>query len=159
MQRPRRQAASQAMEKMLRIREWEELPENSKRFRECAKQIEQEFRSEVKQRHVRTEDLDMQEDSSTEESEDDYETANESFVSDDCSSGDGEYVPPEDEEEVQEALDDVDASDGASEQESVPEESNTVESEAASIAETEEYDETVSGDASTDASLASTEAQ
>ena len=157
MQRPRRQAASEAMDKIQRIREWEELPETSKRFRDCAKQIEQEFRSEVKQREVRSEDLDL--DSHTEESEDEYETADVSFVSDDCASADGEYVPPEDEEEVQEALDDIDASDGASEQESVPEQSQEVESDAASLASTEIYAETVSGDASSDASLAATQVQ
>ena len=162
MQRPRRHAATEAMEKIMRIREWEELPENSKRFRQCAQQIEEEFRSEVKTREVRKEDLDLEDDSSTEASEEDYETAQESFVSDDCddcSSGDGEDVPEDDEEEVQEAMDAIEASEGASEQESVPDLIDTVDSDAVSIATTENYAESVSGDASTAASLAETVAQ
>jgi hypothetical protein len=43
---PKRKAASDALEKIQRVREWEEMPECSKRFRECAAQIEAEFKAE-----------------------------------------------------------------------------------------------------------------
>ena len=46
MQRPRRQAAAAALESMRRVHEWEDMSENSKRFRECAAQIEAEFQNE-----------------------------------------------------------------------------------------------------------------
>jgi len=43
VKRPRRQAAQVAVEKMRDIMEWEELPENSQRFMECAALIDSEI--------------------------------------------------------------------------------------------------------------------
>ena len=48
MHRPRRQAALAAMDNIQRLREWEEMNEISKRFRECVSQINSEFRAEEK---------------------------------------------------------------------------------------------------------------
>jgi len=90
MLRPRRQAAVAAVEKMQRIREWEEMPETSKRFRECAAAIEEEFRAEVRHKHVRAEDIESDD---GEQSSEEYASANESFVSSDCESDSSEYVP------------------------------------------------------------------
>ena len=50
--RPRRQAAQLALEKMRDIMEWEELPENSQRFMECAALIDSEFEAEVRHKSV-----------------------------------------------------------------------------------------------------------
>ena len=85
MQRPRRQAALAAMDSIRRVREWEEMNENSKRFRECAAQIDAEFRAEEKQRAVRSEDLDADGEDEAEscEEEEAFLSANDSFVSDD----------------------------------------------------------------------------
>ena len=85
MQRPRRQAALAAMDNIRRVREWEEMSESSKRFRECAAQIDAEFRSEEKQRAVRSEDLDPDGEDETESGDEEaYFSANDSFVSDDA---------------------------------------------------------------------------
>jgi hypothetical protein len=97
MHRPRRAAAQMALEKIQRVREWEEMPENSKRFRECAAQIEREFRSEEIHRRVRPEDLPQEEHGCSSEEEyheakEDFEDAN-SFVSEDCESETSEYRP------------------------------------------------------------------
>jgi hypothetical protein len=95
MQRERRQAATNALQKIQRIREWEDMPENSKRFRECAARIEAEFRAEERQQQVLPEDIPSD---GVDESSDEYESANESFVS---SAGEEisecEYVPGNDE--------------------------------------------------------------
>jgi hypothetical protein len=110
MQRPRRQAAVAAMENIRRVREWEEMNESSKRFRECAAQIDSEFRAEEKQRAVRSEDLDPDgedEAESGDESEDAYFSANDSFVSDDGVSEASEYTPCN--AEAQEADEEEDA--------------------------------------------------
>lgn len=108
MERPRRQAAIVASEKMLRIREWEELPENSKRFRECAARIEAEFRAEERNRHVREEDIASE--CEDEESADEYMSADEDFVSSDSESQSSEYVPhAEDIEAAQEEEEEDDA--------------------------------------------------
>ena len=61
MQRPRRQAAQDAVAKMRDVFEWEQLPESSQRFRECAAQIDAELRAEVKQKSVLVSDLDPDE--------------------------------------------------------------------------------------------------
>lgn len=95
MQRQRREAATNALQKIQRIREWEEMSENSKRFRECAAAIEAEFRSEERQKHVVPEDIPSD---GVDESSDEYESANESFVS--CASeevSECEYEPADDE--------------------------------------------------------------
>lgn len=94
MERPKRQAAVAALQKMHRIREWEELPENSKRFRECAAAIEAEFRNEERFQNVRAEDIASDIASNAdEESSDEYMSANESFVSSESVSESSEYVP------------------------------------------------------------------
>ena len=106
MQRPRRQAAVAAMENIRRVREWEDMHENSKRFRECAAQIDAEFRAEERQHAVKAEDLatDAEDGSdAAEASEDEYMSANDSFVSDDGESEDGEYAPDKEDEEAAEA--------------------------------------------------------
>jgi hypothetical protein len=95
MQRPRRQAAQDALVKMRDVLEWEELPESSRRFRECAEQIDSELRAEVRQKSVLVSDLDPDEgceDSVTEES-----VTGQAH----CGDGDGEldapdYFDPED---------------------------------------------------------------
>jgi hypothetical protein len=52
MQRPRRQAAEDALAKMRDVFEWEQLSENSKRFKECAARIDTELRAELQQKSV-----------------------------------------------------------------------------------------------------------
>jgi hypothetical protein len=94
MERPRRQAAVEAIAKIQRVREWETLPESSKRFRECAAQIEAEFRAEERGQNVSADDLDADGAcESDEEQSDAYSDANESFVDDDYESEDTEYHP------------------------------------------------------------------
>jgi hypothetical protein len=131
MQRPRRQAALAAMDNIRRVREWEDMNESSKRFRECAAQIDAEFRAEEKQRAVRSEDLEPDgedEAESGDEAEDAYLSANDSFVSDDGVSEASEYTPSnaeaqeaeadEDEADEEEDADEEDAVESVSEEES-----------------------------------------
>ena len=112
VQRPRRQAAVAAMENIRRVREWEEMSESSKRFRECAAQIDAEFDAEVKQRCVKTEDLEPDDAVMLSDDEDDekdeYFSANDSFVSDDDVSEASEYVPGAEEANAAEAEEDAD---------------------------------------------------
>ena len=76
MQRPpKRKAACDALHKIQRVREWEEMPESSKRFRACAAQIEAEFQTEETLQHVRAEDLE-------EETHAVSESDNESYTAD-----------------------------------------------------------------------------
>ena len=76
MQRPpKRKAACDALHKIQRVREWEEMPESSKRFRACAAQIEAEFQTEETLQHVRAEDLE-------EETHAESESDNESYTAD-----------------------------------------------------------------------------
>ena len=91
MQRPRRQAAAAALESMRRVHEWEDMSENSKRFRECAAQIEAEFQNEESTHMVRTEDLDTDMEDGAESTEDSECKSVDSFISDDGESEDGEY--------------------------------------------------------------------
>ena len=93
MQRPRRQAAAAALENMRRVREWEDMSENSKRFRECAAQIEAEFQNEESTHMVRAEDLDTDMEDGAESTEDSECKSVNSFISDDGESEDGEYNP------------------------------------------------------------------
>jgi len=95
MQRqPKRKAASDALDKMQRVREWEDMPECSKRFRECAAQIEAEFRAEETQRHVCSEDLENEEDThAVSDSEHDSAYTDDSFVERDDVSEDGDFDP------------------------------------------------------------------
>ena len=93
MQRPRRQAAAAALESMRRVREWEDMSENSKRFRECAAQIEAEFQNEESTHMVRAEDLDTDMEDGAESTEDSECKSVNSFISDDGESEDGEYNP------------------------------------------------------------------
>lgn len=108
--RARRQAAVAALENMRRVREWEDMSENSKRFRECAAQIDAEFKAEVRHKAVSAEDLESDAECESEgDSDDGYVTANDSFVSvgsDDDESVDKEFEPPAAEEA--EASDDDD---------------------------------------------------
>jgi hypothetical protein len=156
MERPRRQAALLAMEKMQRVREWEELPENSKRFRECAAQIEAEFRAEEKKQEVRFEDLDDTEDG--QESDDEYVSANESFVSEDSMSEASEYEPEPGAEEVSE--DDI-SSEAATETESEPppeESEEESDADSASRAETDAHETETDTSASTSNTLVADQA-
>jgi hypothetical protein len=61
MQRPRRQAAENALAKMRDVFEWEQLSENSQRFKECAARIDSELRAELQQKSVLVSDLDPDE--------------------------------------------------------------------------------------------------
>ena len=70
MQRPKRQAAENALAKIRDIREWETLPETSQRFKECAALIDAELEAEIKKKKVKTCDLDMSE---SEEEEREFE--------------------------------------------------------------------------------------
>lgn len=112
VQRPRRQAAIAAMENIRRVREWEDMSESSKRFRECAAQIDAEFDAEVKQRCVKTEDLEPEDAALSSDDEDDeddeYFSADDSFVSDDDVSEASEYVPGAEEANAAEAEEDAD---------------------------------------------------
>ena len=112
VQRPRRQAAIAAMENIRRVREWEDMSESSKRFRECAAQIDAEFDAELKQRCVKTEDLELEDAALSSDDEDDeddeYFSADDSFVSDDNVSEASEYVPGAEEAHAAEAEEDAD---------------------------------------------------
>ena len=101
MERPRRHAAVAALEKIRKVRDWETMPESSKRFREVAAQIEAEFHAEERGQHVRVEDIDPPE-SECESSDAEYCDSNESFVSedDDWPSEDADYEPAEEELEL-----------------------------------------------------------
>ena len=79
MQRPKRQAAENAMAKIRDIRQWETLPETSQRFKECAALIDAELEAEIKKKKVKTCDLDMSE-SEEEESQDKFYDAHDGFV-------------------------------------------------------------------------------
>jgi hypothetical protein len=130
MQRPRRQAALAAMDNIRRVREWEEMNENSKRFRECAAQIDAEFRAEEKHRAVRSEDLDADGEDEAEscEEEEAFLSANDSFVSDDDVSEASEYTPCD--AEAQEAEADEEDADNEEEEPDDEEEEDGVECEA-----------------------------
>ncbi len=71
VQRPRRQAAIVAMENIRCLRKREDMSESSKRFRECAAQIDAEFDAELKQRCVKTEDLEPEDAALSSDDEDD----------------------------------------------------------------------------------------
>ena len=89
MQRPRRQAAVDAMAKIKQVHEWETLSESSKRFREAAAQIEAEFHTEEKHQHVHTVDLDVDPTCiSDEEQEEENSSDMKSFIEDDLESSD-----------------------------------------------------------------------
>ena len=131
MQRPRRQAAVEAIAKIQRVREWETLPESSKRFRECAAQIEAEFRAEEHGQNVSADDLDGAGESDEEQSEA-YSDANESFVDDDYEAEDTEYHPAAEElaedlnEEPDELQDEEDEEDEEEEEEEDEEEAEAL---------------------------------
>lgn len=150
MQRPRRQAAVDAVAKIQRVREWETLPESSKRFRECAAQIEAEFKAEERGQSVCAEDLDPDEAcESDEEDADEYSDANESFVDDDYESEDTEYHPAAEEldemteeavENEEEGEEEEDAEEGEDEEEEEDEEDEEAE-EAEAVEEAEAAEE------------------
>jgi hypothetical protein len=79
MERPKRQAAQDAIVKIRDIREWETLPESSKRFKECAARIDAELEFEIKKNKVKTCDLDIS-DPGEKESGDDFYDADDGFV-------------------------------------------------------------------------------
>jgi len=79
MQRPKRQAAENALAKIRDIREWETLPETSQRFKECAALIDAELEAEIKKKKVKTCDLDTSE-TEEEESQDKFYDAHDGFV-------------------------------------------------------------------------------
>jgi hypothetical protein len=70
MQRPKRQAAETALQKIREIREWEILPESSQTFKDCAARIDAELDSEIRRKKVKTEDLDASDDDIVEEEHD-----------------------------------------------------------------------------------------
>jgi hypothetical protein len=83
MQRPKRQAAQDAIAKIRDIREWETLPEASHCFQECAAIIDAELESEIKKKKVKTCDLDMsdlEEEEQDKEIKDEYYDAEDGFV-------------------------------------------------------------------------------
>ena len=57
MSRPKRRAAAAAQERMQQIFEWEQAPENSKLFRDCAAAIDAEFERERKSKRVAVEEI------------------------------------------------------------------------------------------------------
>ena len=57
MSRPKRKAAAAAQERMQQIFEWEQAPENSKLFRDCAAAIDAEFERERKSKRVKVEEI------------------------------------------------------------------------------------------------------
>ena len=57
MARPKRSAAAMAVSKIREVLEWEELPEQSVRFKECAARIDAEFAAEQKSKRVKQQDL------------------------------------------------------------------------------------------------------
>jgi hypothetical protein len=103
MERPKRQAAQDAIEKIRDIREWETLPESSKRFKACAARIDAELEFEIKKNKVKTCDLDIS-DPGEEESGDDFYDADDGFVVADKKllDTDPDFKVNEDEENVSE---------------------------------------------------------
>ena len=53
MQRPNRQAAETALQKIREIRDWEILPESSQTFKDCAARIDAELELEIKRKKVK----------------------------------------------------------------------------------------------------------
>ena len=155
MQRPRRQAALAAMDNIRRVREWEDMNESSKRFRECAAQIDAEFRAEQKQRAVRSEDLEPDgedEAESGDEAEDAYLSANDSFVSDDGVSEASEYTPSNaeaQEAEAQEAEADEEEAESDEEEAESDEEDADEEDAVESVSEEESQEECLLSQAET----------
>ena len=149
MQRPRRQAAVEAIAKIQRVREWETLSESSKRFRECAAQIEAEFRAEERGQNVSAADLDeaCESDEESEEHSDAYSDANESFVDDDYESEDTEYHPAAEEladevtEEADEKLEEEEEEEEGEEEDEEDEEEGEEEDEEDEEKEAEEAEE------------------
>ena len=120
MQRPQRKAAQDALLKIRSIREWENLPETSQRFIECAALIDAELEAEISKKKVSSCDLDLCE-TEEEESNDEYYDADDGFVVDDLQMGeaDPDFCPCEDKEECEpqeEFDDDDDASKDVSEE-------------------------------------------
>ncbi len=116
MQRPKRQAAQDAIAKIRDIREWETLPESSQRFQECAALIDAELESEIKKKKVKTCDLDMpdsQEEEEEAESNDEYYDAEDGFVVADkhISDADPDFCLNEDEKHMSENETDNESSD------------------------------------------------
>lgn len=76
--RSQRQAARDALSKIRSIQEWENLSENSTRFKQLASSIDDELRKEIEQKHVDPGDVDMsqadssEEDSSNEQQQDSF---------------------------------------------------------------------------------------
>jgi hypothetical protein len=97
MQRPQRKAAQDALLKIRSIREWENLPETSQRFIECAALIDAELEAEISKKKVSSCDLDLCE-TEEEESNDEYYDADDGFVVDDLQMGeaDPDFCPCED---------------------------------------------------------------
>jgi hypothetical protein len=148
MQRPRRQAAQDALLKIRSIREWENLPETSQRFIEYAALIDTELEAEISKKKVSTSDLDLCE-TEEEESNDEYCDADDGFVVGDqhMVEADPDFCPCEDNQECepQEEFDDDDADDASEE---VSEEASEEEMEETSEEELEDACEHESEDAS-----------
>jgi hypothetical protein len=121
MQRPKRQAAQDAIAKIRDIREWETLPEASQRFQECAVIIDAELESEIKKKKVKTCDLDMselEEEEQDGEINDEYYDAEDGFVVADkqIPDGDPDFCLNEDEKHMLEnETDDATSDEGCDE--------------------------------------------
>jgi hypothetical protein len=108
MERPKRQASQDAISKIRDIREWETLPESSKRFKECAARIDAELESEIEKKKVKTCDLDISE-QEEEESDDEFYDADDGFVVADKKilDADPDFKINQDEENMSDDDDDV----------------------------------------------------
>lgn len=109
--RPQRQAARDALSKIRSIREWENLSENSERFRELAQRIDDELRTEIEHRHVDPGDVDMSEEQSSEESEDEHDSFVASTDDEMHAQDDTDFVLSTDDMQQLESMESMDSTD------------------------------------------------
>jgi hypothetical protein len=155
MSRPKRRAAAAAQERMQQIFEWEQAPENSKLFRDCAAAIDAEFERERKSKRVKVEEIEDSEEceavSCDEEHAEEITQEDIDFVEPDgYTTEDAEWVPEKHKaanagagKESAEAG----AGDGASEESSEEDDAEESEEEAQMTSEDEDAEDTEDEDA------------
>ena len=149
MSRPKRKAAAAAQERMQQIFEWEQAPENSKLFRDCAAAIDAEFERERKSKRVKVEEIEDSEEceavSCDEEHADEITQEDIDFVEQDgYTAEDAEWVPEKHKAAKAGAGNEpaeAEAGDGASGESSEEDDAEESEEEAQMTSEDEDADE------------------
>ena len=98
MSRPKRKAAADAQLRMQQIFEWEEAPEHSKLFQDCAAAIDSEFEQEKKTKRVRVaqvEESELSADSADSEASEELASCDEGDA-DEPTQEDLDFVEPDD---------------------------------------------------------------